>query len=670
MPEPDLVLLSRLTAPDAATTDPPRRRPRVNGVAYTGGPIALGNFDAPIVVDLSGLEIPASVPLLANHDNRTAARVGVVRAWVAGDALHVAGEILSSSGTAAGIVEQGTAGADWQLSIGAETREVVRVRAGQKAHINGRWHNGPLHHIRKAILREISVIPVGADADTSLSIAATWRLTQNQEEQDMDGMTADYLKQLVRKDREIEAAKEAAEAPPPVELDPAGTAVVADALTAERTRVAQIHQICGEDDRDLAAEAVREGWTTKLTAKMKVRLINARRPTEPPIMSLPESDSAHGDGFVPSSDTPRNPAVARLLAAVCLKAGYEHVAVDVCGPEVTESVRKRGPDNTTDIVAAALRAEREDVPRGRDEMIRAGLSTNYLPGVLETFGRRVLLNAYTESPATWRTFARVQSVPDFRAHDLLRLSSMRPLERVAPGGEIKHGSLTEEPRVRFKADTFGEMLGIDRRDLTNDDLGAFANLAQGLGIAAARTLNDCFWSVLLDDDTGHFSKDNKNLLKGADSCLTVESLGQAISLMHTRRDDKGNDLDLQPAVLVVPPELERTARALLESDQVIASPTKVMPSGNSLKHAVKLAVDARLSNTDKFKHAGAKRWLLATAPLHIPAIVAFLDGRERPTVEALGLQADVNRLAFMWRVYFDFGAALGDPKSSVFSIGE
>jgi len=77
-----------------------------------------------------------------------------------------------------------------------------------------------------------------------------------------------------------------------------------------------------------------------------------------------------------------------------------------------------------------------------------------------------------------------------------------------------------------------------------------------------------------------------------------------------------------------------------------------------------------LSNTDKFRLAGPKRWLLTTAPLHIPAIVAFLDGRERPTVETLGLQADVNRLAFIWRVYLDFGAALGDPKSAVFSIGE
>lgn len=57
------------------------------------------------------------MPLLANHENRTASRVGVVSARVEGGSLVIEGEIVSGGGQAMGIVEQAKAGADWQLSI-------------------------------------------------------------------------------------------------------------------------------------------------------------------------------------------------------------------------------------------------------------------------------------------------------------------------------------------------------------------------------------------------------------------------------------------------------------------------------------------------------------------------------------------------------------------------
>ena len=51
-------------------------------------------------------------------------------------------------------------------------------------------------------------------------------------------------------------------------------------------------------------------------------------------------------------------------------------------------------------------------------------------------------------------------------------------------------------------------------------------------------------------------------------------------------------------------------------------------------------------------------------------VVAFLQGKQSPTVEFFGLDQDVNRLAASWRVYHDFGAALIDPRAAVRSKGE
>lgn len=83
---------------------------RVNGLAYSGGKMRLPGWRFPVVVDLAGLQVPQSVPLLANHENRTGSRMGMVVAQVQGNVLSIEGEILSSSGQAQGIVEQGKAG--------------------------------------------------------------------------------------------------------------------------------------------------------------------------------------------------------------------------------------------------------------------------------------------------------------------------------------------------------------------------------------------------------------------------------------------------------------------------------------------------------------------------------------------------------------------------------
>ena len=51
--------------------------------------------------------------------------------------------------------------------------------------------------------------------------------------------------------------------------------------------------------------------------------------------------------------------------------------------------------------------------------------------------------------------------------------------------------------------------------------------------------------------------------------------------------------------------------------------------------------------------------------MHLPR----LHGKQSPTVEFFGLDADPNRLAATWRVFFDYGAALGDFRAAYRSKG-
>ncbi len=116
-------------------------KPKVVGIAYSGGKMNLPGWKYPVVVDLTGMEIPASVPLLTNHENKTDARVGMVSASVKNNALEISGEIVSDGKDAADIVAQSKAGADWQLSIGADVKECELVKSSRA--VNGQSVEGP-----------------------------------------------------------------------------------------------------------------------------------------------------------------------------------------------------------------------------------------------------------------------------------------------------------------------------------------------------------------------------------------------------------------------------------------------------------------------------------------------------------------------------------------------
>ncbi len=183
-----------------------------------------------------------------------------------------------------------------------------------------------------------------------------------------------------------------------------------------------------------------------------------------------------------------------------------------------------------------------------------------------------------------------------------------------------------------------------------------------------RKLSDLVYDTLMSNAGAFFSAGNGNYITGADTNLSTDGLTKAITAMLTQRDAEGNDLDLRPTVgraAGTPDGGPRRARERIHRAQTN------LPTGNSLRNAVGLEVEPRLSNTKKYgTKASPKHWYLFASPAASPIIVGFLNGQQTPTVEFFGLDQTVNRLAVSWRVYFDFGAALCDPRAAVRSKGE
>lgn len=597
-----------------------RKLPTVSILAYTGGIMKVPGWGN-IVIDLSNLDASSGVAILSDHDSSRRGVVGHGSAQVRDNRLIVTGSISATSQAATEIVSSSRNGFPWGASVGVEVLERRHVRAGETLHINGKTIKAPeggLTLVTQGRLREVSIVGLACDGDTVVSIAAS------------QGRKAQSMETQVQ-DNDVQAAD--------------GLDQQAD----ESKRVANIASICGTKHPDIQARAIEEGWDEN---KTELEVLRANRPKAPSVL---------GSG----------PMVATgsvLEAALLTHMGMTGLGEKTLGPVAMEQADRLGATSTIDLCRAALRMDGREVPTGRLELVKAALSTMSLPTSLGNVANKLLLDAYSETPASWRAFCATRSTNDFKVNTAIRPSWTGQLEQVAPGGELKHGGITEA-LTEFKIDTFGRLLSVDRRNLIDDDLSVFSETAAAFGRMAMRKVSDLVYQVLLANEGSFFSVANGNLLEGADSALSIDGLANAIALMRTQRDAQGNDLDLRPATLLVTPELEPVARMLLESEYVQRA--EDVPTGNSLRRAVNLEVEPRLSNTTKFgSAASSKHWFLFTKPSAVPMIVAFLHGKQTPTVEFFGLQQDVSRLAVSWRVFHDFGSVLADPRAAVRSKGE
>ncbi|MFO0784703.1 MAG: Mu-like prophage major head subunit gpT family protein [Phycisphaerales bacterium] len=618
----DLLLTAAEVEIEAAGKD---ARPKISVVAYTGRIMRVPGW-GDIAIDLAGLEAGGQVPLLADHDATVGSVVGHGEPAVANGRLMVSGVVSGAGEPARHVVEMARGGFQFQASVGVAPTEHERVKPNQSVEINGRSLSSPggFTLVRKGRLREVSITPLGADAETSVAIAASRQGRTN-------------MADIANEDQ-----------------------IRAD----ERDRLKEIEATCrpmGEKDwgplqkrvDDMKAKAVAGDMTV---ADLRAGVLEVLRASRPVYSGVASGGSV---------GIPR----ARIIEAAILKrAGFTALAEKALGPACMEAADDLRVAHTLDLCRAALQHEGIDAPADREGMVRASLTTHTLTEALGSAVNKVLLDGYNDSPATWRAFASVRSVPDFKTATAIRPSFTGPLQQVAPGGELKHGG-AEEATTQYRVDTFGKMFSIDRRDLVNDDLSLFDSVGRVMGQAAMRKLSDLVYDTLMGGVGAFFAAGNGNYITGADTNLSPDSLGRAIAAMITQRDAEGNDLDLRPVVLVVPPELQTTARAVLESEFIAAQTN--LPTGNSLKNAVGLEVEPRLSNTKKYGNkASTKHWYLFASPAASPLIVGFLNGQQTPTVEFFGLDQTVNKLAVSWRVYFDFGAALCDPRAAVRAKGE
>ena len=579
---------------------------RCTGVAYSGGSFRQWWSALPCYVDLSGMRMAEQVCLMLDHDYDPECRLGVIEAKNDGKTLTIDGEFDTGNPLAQSIIRSGKK-FNWQLSIGAENVKVERVDEGTVETINGNTVNGPAIVVRESVLREVSIVAIGADAKTSMEIRAS----------------------LMAPEPDEHVVQAVAQAEPAVEIEKHET-------TEEDTDM--------NEELNAKLNAITDGLT-KLSERIeeteKRIETQASRPA-PEICVRNTDDIATADvlqaaveqamGVTPTDTKAADIADRKFHGQMGLKQLYT---------ECAHAGGWNGYLNNGNLGEAV-------------SAIKASFSTVNLPGILSNAINKRIKAGWDYAEDSWRKIADITSVSDYKQFSTYVLNSKGDYEEVANGGTIPTGELAETGYSN-QLKRYGLMFSIDEMDIINDDLNAINQRAFQFGRKASLKLNKVFWT-LFQADTDFFKSANNNIITGA-GALDASSLAKLVKAFRKQTDVNGDILGYEPRILLVPAALEVEAQKLYDDAEIRdTNANKQYLTGNPWRGKFTPVASAYLTSDDDY-------YLLADPTIAATMQVAFLNGQQAPVVESNPTNFDTFGISY--RGKFSFGVAFMDTKAGI-----
>ena len=600
----NLKLSTDVTFLQAADGDAAASPKKFRIVAYTGAPIRQGWSREPIVIDLAGMTLPSTIPIVLGHDYGLDSILGQGTPSVQGGELIVEGEILADSDTARKVLALAAGGYQWQASVGADVGRHLKFGEDQTTTANGQTLVGPVRVVRASTLRETSFVTLGADRSTAISIAA--------EEVAEEHLMAESANQ--------KPTEEVVETP-----------IVEAAAT-----------VAVEPKPEVDHTSVIASLEEKVSKMEKLIATRDERPAAPAVHVV----------------TPSAPSAEVIEASFALQGGLPGVE-KAYKPEVLEAAQKaRRELSLGEVLVQAAAANGYDGPRRLTAstlrpILAAAWATHSISGILSSTVNKFLLAGFNGVESSWRSIASVRSVNDFKTLTSYRLNGGFKFEKVANGGELKNAAASDESRT-ISAETYGIMTSVTRTDLINDDLGALTAVPQRIGRGGALSLNDAFWTEFQAGHGSWYTSGRGNLESTA-GALSLANLKKLATRFRKLKDPDGNPVAVDPRVLLVPADLEIAAAEIMGSALLVGG-SSAGPNVNVLAGRYQVVSTSYLSS--------AEDYYLVANPADLPAMeVAFLNGVQSPIVETA--EADFNTLGVQMRGYFDFGVAKAEYLASV-----
>ncbi len=583
--------------------------------------------------------------------------------------------------------------------------ELVRIEAGKSATVKGRKLTAsarPIEVFVRWAVYEVSAVVKGADAAAKVRRSAEEERDMNFEQwlrsKGIDPATLDeaqratkhteYLAEQEEAQRTAIREELAAEgtqrtAPPATPASPAPLAdqaelvrtAVADALKAERedretaetARRESVSELCGEDFPEVQRQAVAEGWDVNRTAKALREAVAKRY------------DSGVG---APAGIVRNKPelSIQRMQDAILVRSSdseAEAIIREEDADGADERLERANEVRTVsleEICRASVVLETGNAPRGRDEMLRAAVTTITLPKVLGAVANKSMLRGHKLAAATWRQWCTTGSVKDFKQNTGVRLTEMGDLEEVTQAaGEVGEGNLSEEYE-QYTLARYAKKLVLAETHIINDDLGLLTKVPQAMGNKAALLISKLVYTHLLangtmGDGNALFSTAHSNLVSGAGYKLSVGSAAfrEALEYLRKQTDQDGQPIDVEPHACLCCPEDEEYARSFLASIRLAGGNTGGVATANWLGGlGITPVPETRLSNTN-YTGYSTTAWYLTGNPANVDTVeVAFLNGRQTPVLQYFNQQQmGIDVIAIGFRVVQDAVAKALDWRGMV-----
>lgn len=668
--------------------------------AYSGGTLPVNGFEHPVVVDLSGLTIPASqtIPLLLNHQINTDTTLGQTDSIVnSGADVVIAGPITGLSPQCQRVLDMYDAGQSWQASIGLLVDVQETVKPGQTVTVNGQSFTGPIIVARKATLRETSVLPMGADATTSVNLAAAAAQMKG------SAMTFEEwcaslginMATLAEEDKAALLlsfdAKQNPAPPAPASAAPATTVAAAPATAPGVAPAEDANKVAAQAKIDLVA-AMRTAAAAENRRQLEINTLCAKHPLigakaieanwDIPTTKIAVLEAQLKDQHTaPFGHIKSNaPASGRVLeAALCQSRRITGLESQFSAQELEMAhTQFRSRIGLQQMVLQAAAANGYPVSPGQAvtlgnaqeifdfafhnpnrRRLEAAFSTVSLPGIFSNTANKEINEGYREEDQTWREIAVVKSAKDLKAITTYRMLDNFEYEELGQAGEIKHGNIGEESYSR-QAKLYAKMFALTLESILNDDLGALDDIRARLGRGSAKKMNKLFWTTFLDDST-FFTSARGNYISGSTTTLLTDLVGLqaavlAFDQLKTPTYTDGGKIvggELaggQPEILLHPPQLATAAETIYRNTNI----GLVKNSDANIYQGKYRPVKCKFLSDTTITGYSATGWYLLRGKAGLqPMVVTFLDGSETPTVQSA--EADFNTLGVQFRGWHGFG---------------
>jgi hypothetical protein len=259
--------------------------------------------------------------------------------------------------------------------------------------------------------------------------------------------------------------------------------------------------------------------------------------------------------------------------------------------------------------------------------MRAAVDTTTFSLSLADALNKVMVQEYNATGLdTWKKIVNIVPARDFRTRRCITIGGYTNLPTVAQSAAYAALASPGETEATYAITKKGGTEEITLEAIKNDDVNIIRKIPVKLGRAASRTIYNFVFDLLKNnaaiyDAVALFHAGHANI--GAAALAKVPLQAGRLAMMKQTEADSGEQLDIPPRFLIVPPELEDAAYELT-----------VQPNLGGFAPTSPDAVRRQTWEVISVKNwTDVNNWYLAADPKDIPSIeMAFLDGREEPEV--------------------------------------